>query len=236
MKKISLFSLWIILLSLGSIQAQTMAFAEAVQDTFKLPANATDFLEIEFQIVNLTSDTLEVTAARVVNDTTPGHETFFCWDICYGFGTDQSISFIEILPNDTSEITYITFEPMGVNGVTQAVMEFTNMENREVLSRTFTYQVGELTSLESSLSQELFSLPYPLPAQDFFWVNVDPSLAGTQLELWSMNGKHVHHQSIDLTRAPQKVLTKDLASGHYFLHLRSGQKLLDTRRVFISQN
>jgi len=237
MKNILTLLIFMSCVFLGGLQAQTMAFAEAAQDTFKLPANATDFLELEFRIVNLSSDTLEVTAERTVNDTAPGHGTFFCWDICYGFAANQSISFIEILPGDTTDITYITFEPMGVNGVTRATMEFVNLANRETLTRTFVYQVGELTSIGSGLRATEFSLPYPSPAQDVLFVDVATGIfaEGARLELWSLAGKRVYTQALDHSQITQKLSTKDLASGHYFLHLCSGKQVMDTRKVFVAQ-
>mgnify|MGYP001308224369 CR=1 FL=1 len=242
MKKILTSSL-LLLFSMAIVSAQSLQFINPpVGDISR--SSSDDTTKTYFQIKNISAAPINVKARRLVTNMATGqdtmHQSFFCWDVCYGTSAGASAYSIMLLPGDTTDVTqYIVLVPNGIPGYSSVTMRFFLEENPgDYIEHTYTYSVDGVTSLtdKAALSQ-ILSAPYPNPAKDHASINYElpAGMANAEIQVYNLIGKKVRSIVLDGFSGTASIPTAGMTSGVYFLYLTAGGKQITSRKLIISK-
>jgi len=237
MKKVLLF-LFLLLLGSYFLKAQDFQFIEAEPDTFFLNGQALDDFTVFFDIVNTSStDTLNILASRISNELAPGHQSFFCWDLCYDSTVNVSEQALSLLPGDTTRFQYLTLVPNGLAGQSSVTMLFASTDSSgESIRRTYHFSVSgsSTTSLESQSRVSLNKI-YPNPAHRKAYISYTLGSPGTSAELLLVNliGKTMMRKSLSPSVRRTELDTSALPSGIYFLRLMEDGNNVASRKLIV---
>lgn len=220
----------------GIARAQSFKFTEAAPDTFEVDASEFD-LTVFFYITNTSTDTLEMSAERIVNQMSPGHSNFFCWDLCYDSTVDVSDFPILLPPGDTTRFRYLTFVPAGINGQSSVTMRFYTADTSQgVLTRDYHYKVtgGINASSEAEIAPEKIRL-YPNPASQHITLDLDleGSYPDLNLEVLDLQGKVVYQRILNNSFSKYHIPIHKLPEGIYSVRLESNGQRLALRKLLI---
>lgn len=227
----------------SSFLVQT-SLAQGVQylnpPTQPVAVSSSDFeVYVYFDLYNSDSTEVEIYAERKQNDLAPGHETLFCWDICYDVSKDISDSTITIAAGDTTGFPgrYLLFYPNGQSGYSEVTMRFyTAGKSGSNIEQTFAFSVDGVTSSEDALQDGSLSAPYPNPARHI--ARVDYHLPGAirqgQLKVFNLIGKSVLQQPLSQPAGTAELNVSQLPSGVYFLYLFANEREWTSRKLVIS--
>jgi hypothetical protein len=219
----------------ATLQAQdtTLAFLAPTLDTIQVEASTFEET-LYFNLINLTSDTLNLQATRIGNNLQPGQGSYFCWDLCYDSLGDQSQSPISLAPGDTTSFgQYLVFKPNGLGGFSSVTMVFADV-NGFAISRTFEYEVETVTSVISfDPAQGYLSNPYPNPTQGQATLQYRLPLGVGQAELQVIDllGREVAQVPLTQPRGTAHIDLSQTQRGIYFLRLVTAEKALISRRI-----
>lgn len=225
-------------LCLTATAQDPFVFAESQPDQFVLPSSSSDELSVYFRIVNTSTQPIDLDASRVYVSQASGHESFFCWDLCYGTATNQNSTSIQIMPGDTTKFEqYITFVPNGVNGITEVTMTFRQGQDDFTLSRTYSFNVGNVSSLDADAAQSMLSEPYPNPTQDQVSINFNGIEVGqgATIRVHNLLGQVMAQQAIAQPEGQATFSVGELPLGVYFLTLTIADRTLATRKFVVGQ-
>lgn len=208
--------------------------------------------KIYLNIINTSEDTLDLLIFRTANNMATGqndqgqdtsHQTYFCWDLCYGVNGAQSISPIRLAAGDTTntgnltEEQYVAFLPNDIDGFSSVTLRIINADDpndfREV---TVQYSVGGAVNSisDAQLAARSLSAPYPNPAHDLVKVDFDlPRGTNGTLRLFNLVGKEVLRQSLHQPQGSATMDVSQLPRGMYFLYLHDDHRELSSRRVVL---
>lgn len=200
--------------------------------------------------VNKGTDTLELYAFRTENilatstnpDTT--HQTYFCWDLCYGVSGGQSINPIVVLPGDTLNRPgtiaeqYIMFQPGAIEGYSRATMRIVNAADaNDFVDVVYEFSVGGATNsiTDAELAAKSLSNPYPNPVRNSFSVDYElPSSNTGTLRLYNLIGNEISRQPLSMREGTATMEVSTLPRGVYFLHLMSDGNAISSKRVILN--
>ncbi|MEZ4775806.1 MAG: T9SS type A sorting domain-containing protein [Bacteroidia bacterium] len=247
MKKLILFTL---ALMFGSswVHAQSLIFLSAPATDSVIPvdlipnqgtAEEGEF-KIYFKLINTTGDTLSVQADRLLNNMTPGHGSFFCWDLCYDSTGMSSQSPIDIMPNDTTHFgQYLIFRPNGKPGISEVVMRFTNTANGEDFAEaTYKFNVGGVAGIEDLIDpRKALGLPYPNPANAQISVpyELPQGVKKAEISIYNLIGQKVKTASLVGFSGLANLTTDQLKPGVYFMYLKVDNRDITSRKIVISR-
>ncbi|MDX2248188.1 MAG: T9SS type A sorting domain-containing protein [Bacteroidia bacterium] len=247
MKKLILFTVGLTL-SFSGIQAQSLIFlsapaADSVIAVDLIPNQGTaeeGEYKIYFNLINTTNDTVTVQADRLLNDMTPGHGSFFCWDLCYDSTGTSSVTPIDIYPADTTRFgQYLILRPNGKPGISEVVMRFTNIANGEDFAEvTYKFNVGGVSGVEDLIDpRKALGLIYPNPASAEVFVPYELPLGvkNAQIVLYNLIGQKVKTQKLNGFSGISNLKTESLKSGIYFLYLNVDGRDITSRKIVISR-
>ncbi len=242
MKKLFTFSL-ALLFAIVTATAQSMQFISPPTGDISR-SSSDDTTKTYFQIKNTSAAPINVKARRLVTNMATGpdtmHQSFFCWDVCYGTSASASAYSIMILPGDTTDIAqYIVLVPNGIPGYSSVTMRFFLEDNPgDYIEHTYNYSVDGVTSLndKAALSQVL-SAPYPNPAKDQASINYElpAGMANAEIQVYNLIGKKVRSIVLDGFSGTATIQTAGMTSGVYFLYLTAGGKQITSRKLIISK-
>lgn len=247
MKQLILFTIGLILSS-SQVQAQSLIFLSApatdsVIAVDLVPNQGTPEqgeFKIYFKLINTTNDTVTVQADRLLNNMTPGHGSFFCWDLCYDSTGSSSQSPIDLMPSDTTRFgQYIVFRPNGKPGISEVVMRFTNIANGEDFAEvTYKFNVGGVSGIEDLIDpRKALGLPYPNPAnaQVFVPYELPQGVKHAEISLYNLIGQKVKTEKLVGFSGLANLATDQLKPGVYFMYLRAEGRDITSRKIVISR-
>ncbi|MCI4666610.1 MAG: T9SS type A sorting domain-containing protein [Bacteroidia bacterium] len=219
-----------------SVNAQSFQFVSAGPDTIELDAPSVfDHTEF-FGIENISSDTISLSAERVANRMSPGHTTFFCWDLCYDTTQDLSDDPILIPPGDTTRFQYVTFVPDGFNGKSSVTMRFFSADTSlGELERTFYYNVtgGVAASVNNNAFKGSFQIA-PNPASDLLFLDLklDQAVKKAEIDILDLKGSAVLNKNINSFQT-ESISVKNLSRGLYILVLKLDGKEVRREKLIL---
>lgn len=242
MKQVFTFSL-ILFLSLSLAFAQSMEFINPPTSDITR-SSGDDTTKTYFQIKNTSSETINVRARRVANVMAVGqdtaHQSFFCWDVCYGTSASASAFTISIEPGDTTSYAqYVVLVPNNIPGYSSVTMRFFVDGNpSDYVEYTYNYSVDGVTDLAPELDlAQVLSAPYPNPAKDQASIDYDLpfGMQKAEIQVYNLIGKKVRAIALNGYNGTATIPTYGLTSGVYFLYLTSAGKQITSRKLIISK-
>lgn len=199
-------------------------------------ANSTYLHEVKAHvgITNLGADaTYDV--AQIFNGSTGiADSNYFCWDLCYGVGTDSS-SFggVYLATGVRNTDFYIGIYIRGNNATNQDSLKYrfyNAADPSDSLDITFYVSVSPTASTVEVEARKV--LVYPNPANDVVYVSTDQFTNGT-IRLTNLAGVTV--RKADINGSDRVALdVSEVPSGVYMLQTVSNGSVQDAQRVVIS--
>jgi len=189
-------------------------------------------------VENVSSSPVDVIVERVVDNTFPGHESYFCWVQCYPSFISVAPDPITLMPGDTTSAFRGDLEPNGITGISEVTYCFYD-NNNSADSVCVKYTYSGTTGLEDIPANKNFvSKPYPNPATDHISFSYNLASAGSSAELrfYNMLGSQVKTVVLNETRATKKININDLKSGLYFYTLIINGKNISSNKLMINKN
>lgn len=214
--------------------AQTLELTQYDETT---NANSSYLHEVKAH-VTVTNNGAEATyhVARIDNGySSIADSNYFCWDLCYGVGTDSSnFGGVTIPAGGRNTDFYIGVYVRGnnVSGNDSLVYRFYNTADpSDYLDVTFQVNVSPTISTIEVEAKDVNV--YPNPASDFINISLQNMSEGT-VRLVNLAGVTVKSQSFSgLTDMRMDV--RELPAGVYMLQTISSGNLQDTQRIVISR-
>jgi hypothetical protein len=189
-------------------------------------------------VENVSSSPVDVIVERVVDNTFPGHVSYFCWVQCYASFISVSPDHISLMPGDTTSSFRGDLEPSGITGISEVSYCFYD-KNNIADSVCVKYTYSGTTGLEDIPANKNFvSKPYPNPATDHVSFSYNLANAGSNAELrfFNMLGSQVKSIVLNDTRGTQKININELKSGLYFYTLFVDGKNISSNKLMINKN
>lgn len=228
MKKI-LLTLLISLFAGGLLLGQSLALSWEDEDilngdTIYVYGEISDDMWYEIQahaiVTNVSEDTVEVKAQRIIIDTVPGTRNQFCWVLCYAFEVNDSFYSVTLDPGaSTSELEFSGhYQPAGNGGTSKIRYKFFNVDNeQDTVSMTVFYVVSP-ASVADLQSAARFGSAYPNPAREIvsFDYEFSPAVNEARLVIFNMLGKQVMDYPVNSRNGKISLPLHELNEGVYF--------------------
>jgi hypothetical protein len=220
------------------VVAQGVQYLDAPTEPISISSSEFE-VYVYFNLYNSDTTAVELFAERTVNNLAAGHESLFCWDICYDVSKDISDSTITIAAGDTTGFPgrYLILYPNGQPGYSEVTMRFYSAAKSGTdIEHTFAFSVDGVTSNEAAISGGSLSAPYPNPARNL--ARIDYQLPGSfnqgQLKVFNLIGKAVLQQPLSQPAGTAELNVSQLPSGVYFLYLYANGQEWTSRKLIIS--
>ncbi|NVK27535.1 MAG: T9SS type A sorting domain-containing protein [Flavobacteriia bacterium] len=234
MKKLYTLIVATLLVSGANLTAQTLELSQYDETT---NANSTYLHEVKAH-VTVTNNGPEATyhVARLDNGySSIADSNYFCWDLCYGVGTDSSTFGGVTIPSGARNTDfYIGVYIRGNNttGNDSLVYRFYNTADaNDYLDVTFQVNVSPTISTIEVDAKDVNV--FPNPASDFINISLQNMSEGN-VRLMNLAGVTVKSKSFKgLTEMRMDI--RELPAGVYMLQTISNGNLQDTQRIVISR-
>lgn len=174
--------------------------------------------------------------ARIYNGSTGiADSNYFCWDLCYGVGTDSSNFggvFLENGVRNTDFYIGVYIRGNGVTGQDSLIYRFYNSADpSDSLDVTFYINVSPTISIEENAADAV--TVYPNPANDVIYVSAPEVNSGT-VRLMNLAGVTVRNQVLNGADRV-RLDVRDVPAGVYMIQTISSGQVLDAQRVVIAR-
>ena len=207
--------------------------------TLYLQGNPAGFeIESHVDIINASGTSLDVLAARTINNLVGNQFSYFCWGTtCYPPQTDTALYSVSMAPGavDTSFIGYL--DPVGTAGIATVTYCFYDMANvQDSICLEFVYDFTTGIG-ESGKAMSYLSAPAPNPASGFSMISYRLANPALDARLVIRNAMGTLVRNFVLSGAQSTILlnARDLAPGLYFYSLVAGHQVLGTRKLVVSE-
>lgn len=224
----------LLILSSFVVKAQNLSFPDGIY--FVSGPASTVRLESHLQVSNSANNPISVLVMCDRSQMTPGHQTSYCWALCYdtticGISPDQldvpgrsidSTSFHSYLyPNNivgTSTMTYTFFDQ--------------NNQSDSVVAH-ITYDA--LSTGINEVQRGFLSNAYPNPATSIATISYNlPSLNNGHVYLYNLLGVLVKDIALTNLQSMVVISTSDLSAGVYTYTLVNEGKFVSANRLVVS--
>jgi len=228
------------LLALPALQAQQgLKFAfpsDGIIDVLPDGQDGTNEYKVLMRIANTSDSEIQATAFREEN-LAAGHQTYFCWDLCYDTTKDASDGPVTIAAGDTTAFAqYVVFLPNSVDGYSELKMIVADIATGDTIQRTYQFSVGGVLSKEDELwRQASLSVPYPNPAgaEASIDYNLPSPMPDARLRVYNLIGKMVHETPLKGNQGTVTLQTSKFQAGMYFLYLTADGRELTSRKLIV---
>lgn len=160
------------------------------------------------------------------------HRSYFCWDLCYGFGDTVSQDFLPVPPGTTYPGFFAHLEPNNVCGISRLVYTIFDGNNpSDNTSFTIVFNVRCPVSVnEAFMPKNHFKV---VSTNDYFQATPNKQLTGqNSFEIVTPNGTSIYKE--DFTN---EILTplSNYASGVYYVIIRNNGKPVDFYSITIQR-
>lgn len=203
------------------------------------PSNSS--LSAQLTVVNQSANTLDVICQ---NDTSvrtwvPGHQTFFCWYVCYDTSTVISPDSIQLAPGQSTSAFYDHVIANGISGHDDMTYRFYDQSGNstDTLSVTINYDFTSVGVFEVSSSNNSFKFAGPNPANSSTVINY--YVTGKQdakLIVSNMLGSKVKEIPLNLGQNSLTLSVKDMKAGIYIYSLYVDGKIMSSKKLVVAQH
>lgn len=214
--------------------AGTIAIGGVPTESVSGFAEAGSEIEVkDIVFTNTSSTTKDFKAIRTDNTLTTGQESYFCWGLCYGVNTNESLP-MTIAGNDLDKTFSLHLKTKGIVGtasITISIVDAADVDDATSFTITFDATTGIYTF---DLAPATLGVPYPVPAKEVLFATYDASATRqtASVELYTLSGAKVWSQPISGT-GTLRMERGTLPAGTYILRLLLDEKMLMTRRIIL---
>jgi hypothetical protein len=232
MKKLSLAFAVVLLTGIQVSFAQSL---QLVAPNTSLSGPANTIMSGHASITNISGGIIDVRVVRMLNDTAPGHSSYFCWyGACYPATTDSSPFTITYFPGDVDTTLEAKLDPRNNPGVSTVKYCFINDANpSDSVCVTYTYDarpvsVGEINGAKS------LSVASPNPADAYTVINYTTTSKNARLVISNLLGAVVKEIPLSDRQNAVAVPTEDLLSGVYVYSLKENGTVIVSKKLVVS--
>lgn len=233
MKKV-LLALTLILGVAFSSSAQSL-MVESYDEVVGMNSSAVNDYSGHITVKNTSGTSIDVFCKRIIFGASQCafDSAYFCWDLCYGNETDESIGTVSIgAGQSNNNFSGHAYSPnTGVNCIDSIRYTFFNAQNAaDSVAVVVKYQSSNVFSVDEE------KLPvsdlYPNPASQFVTVElVNMPKPGTTIEVFNLLGSKV--RSIVVKGKRIEIPVTDLHNGIYLVTLNIDGKAVETRKIVV---
>ncbi len=245
MKNVLLSSLFLVAFVFGAF-AQQMQITHEGQvipsgNTITIPGDPSQpELMAALSIKNLSStETLMVKVRKIVVDTIPGTNNYYCWGACFPSFVYLSPTVVPIFPGTVNIEFSAHYEPKEHNGVTRMIYSFFDENNVNDSVWVEVHYFASGIGIDDAPSQQnvVISNPYPNPASSR--VNFDYQLPANArqavISVHSLLGSKVKEIMLFGTSGKVTFDVNDLKEGIYFYSIVVDNNIIATKRLVVSR-
>jgi hypothetical protein len=251
MKK-HLFALFILLVSLFSVNAQSIQLVDTTgglettaQPNYTFWVGNGDASNFMFEVTNLTSSPLTIKAKKTVISNAGGNLITFCiGSLCYGSTTTTSGNVIipanATIPAHGATGTFglsTDFDAAASSGTAQVMYTIFNVNNsNDSVSVIMNYNLST-TGIKTVAANYYVSNISPNPASTNISLNYDlkNTTQPASVKIYNMLGTLVKTVSLDAYNNSTKIDIASLEEGIYFYSVLVGGKTIKTSRLVVSR-
>ncbi|GAB4409564.1 MAG: hypothetical protein OHK0039_13350 [Bacteroidia bacterium] len=227
------------LLTASTLTGQALKFAFPSEGIYDVPPGGEDGTgeyKILFYLTNTGSEAVQATSFRELN-LASGHQSYFCWDLCYDTDRDVSDGPITIEAGDTTKFAqYVVFKPDSTDGYSEVKMIFADIATGDTIQRVYKFSVGGVLSARDRLVRStLLSAPYPNPAsgQTVIGYTLPGGLREATLRVYNLIGEEVLRTPVRSSSGQVRLDVSRLRAGMYFVYLSSASQELASRKLIV---
>jgi hypothetical protein len=192
-------------------------------------------------ITNNASFDMPVICKRVLNNLAFGHESYFCWDKCYGPSGNISTVPVTIKAGEVNMTNFVgdLTDSAGVGGVSYVRYLFYNSGNpADSASYLFVYDVtsGIITLVPS---KPVLSAAFPNPASqkaDITYNLGNSPYNSASLVVYNSIGAVISKQELTERQGLVAISVSNLNAGIYMYAILVDGKAVSTKRLIVSHN
>jgi hypothetical protein len=227
MKNLTFVGLLLILPFIASAQSMSITHSE---DRVYGDTMATNVVAHAL-VINNTSSPIDVKVRRTANDLAAYHQSYFCWDICYGPGKDESDDPMTIEPGDTADYFRGYLKPYNTPGTSQVMYCFFNQTDvSDSTCILITYIIEQSSGVASA--SYILSEAYPNPVSESLTVPyLVSSVQNASISVSDMFGRTLLHKELNAPSGTIKIDVSEFASGVYLYTLVTERGTITRRFV-----
>lgn len=184
------------------------------------------------EVANNTAYPIDVKVKRQSNELAENHQSYFCWDICYGPGTNESEEALTIDANGSNNFFRGYLKPYGTPGTSEVLYCFFNQGNiSDSTCVLLTYTISTSVSGVASGSY-ILSEAYPNPVSESLTIPyMVSSVEGASISVSDMYGRTILRKEVTAPAGIIMIDASEFASGMYLYSLVSETGTLTRRFI-----
>ncbi len=208
---------------------------ESADETVNVNSSAVSDYSGHVTIKNISSAAVDVYCKRQIfgSNWCAFDSAYFCWDLCYGNETNQSIGTLEILPGQSNNLFSGHVYSPNTGASCEDSIRYTFYDSKNVndsVSIVIKYQASDVFSVKEE--QLPIGKVYPNPANNVLFVELNSQdYAGYTLEVYNLLGAKVRSTAINSNRVQLNVA--DLHAGIYLCTVSKNGTAVETRKIVV---
>jgi hypothetical protein len=164
-----------------------------------------------------------------------GTSNYFCWESCYSPNTDTSTGNVNLSPNGEFADMFLDYAPSGQLGTSTVRYLLQNVANLNDTASILVRYSATPTSLNEINAVPSLSAIYPNPASNQVTVNYNCIQVQSSIEIKNLLGQVQRILPIVAGSKNINISVADMPEGIYFVTLKSGGNIIDTKRLVVSR-
>lgn len=206
-------------------------------DSFIMVDTSTNHTMVSYMwITNNSANDIKVTVKKVIIDTVPGSENYFCWTSCYM--PNVYIGDTLTIKAGQTNNTHFTgeYEAYGHAGKSKIMYVFYNYNNpTDSVAYICEYHAGSGVGISNTVKAVSTAKVYPNPAKTAITIDYEiPSNANSaRFEIRNILGQTVSDTKLESFEGKQKVDVSGLINGVYFYTLIVDNQSVISKKLII---
>lgn len=189
-------------------------------------------------VKNNSTQTIPVKVKKVILDTVPGSENYFCWTSCYLPGTYVSGP-LNIAAGFTNKSNFSgDYDANGNVGKSRIMYVFFNENDpNDSIAFVAEFYAGSSVGISSSQKVSAKAKVYPNPAKSSITLDYQLSKLtdNSKFELRNILGSVVKEVKLNNTSGQRKIDISGLQNGVYFYNIQIDDKVVISNKIIIQQ-
>ena len=188
-------------------------------------------------VENISDMTIDVLCKKVIIDTVPNTFNSFCWaDLCYGPATYVSPEFKTLAPAEMAmdfKGDYIPNTQVGTSTIMYVFFNRSDEADSAYITVNFTAESTQ--SVNDLYAADFISAPYPNPAREVVYFDLEKDFGGEQLEISIRNllGAEVKRLQISGNESRISFSTSDLKDGMYLYSVIANGRIVTSNKLIV---
>ena len=186
-------------------------------------------------VTNNSSNPIAVRTKKIILDTIPGSDNYFCWTSCY-FSQVYIGDTMTVKAGETNKMFSGDYDAYGNAGKSRIMYVFYDDANpNDSVAFVAEYHAGSGVGYVLSEKPDVKLNVFPNPAQNFVNINFDipVNFQNAQFEIRNILGSVVSSTPIDAKNGNRSIDISSLQNGVYFYTLMIDQQAILSKKLVI---